>query len=243
MVYFYYLQSPHTEIRYIGKTKMTLKQRLSKHISDYHHPNKRCGSEVLLKLGVEDVTIHLIIDKCEWTYEQTEAKEYEQKLIDESKYKLCNIRRAYCSPEFKKKYYCEKSKEYRQNNKEKVKAYKREYYQRDVGKQQQKDYKKRHPEKVKKWRETEKSKFVKCEVCSKDVSRNKFKRHMEMHNDVKVKCPQCDAMLRKGSIAGHIKRIHNGEKIVQKKVKEKCPHCDKVMLKKSIKRHISRQHT
>lgn len=243
MVYFYYLTSPHTEIRYIGKTSRSLKKRLQGHKSDFRSDKrKNCGSEKLLELGEDDVEINLIIDKPEWTYEQVEAKEYEQKLIEESPFELCNRRRAYLNPELKKKLCREYSKQYKKNNRDKVNAYKRDYYHSGAGKEQLLKYKENNPEKVKEWRETSKNKKYTCEICSKVMSWNKRKRHMEFHNDVKVKCPHCEKMLRKGSVRRHVQRIHEGVKIVAPKTKAKCPHCDKEMLKKSINRHVRRYH-
>ena len=92
--YIYKLTSPHTDMIYIGSTKLKLSTRLKDHRHD-SKKNTKVTSKIMFEYG--DVSIHLIRE-CDYYG----IRQQEQIEMDKYDGILCNKYRAYISPEMKK---------------------------------------------------------------------------------------------------------------------------------------------
>lgn len=182
----YKLISIHTDKIYIGSTIQTLVQRKQGHKRDFKNKNKskKSTSEELFELGINDVEIVLVeLFPCNTKEELFKRERYH---IENTECVNLQIP-------------CRTRKEYRQDNK-------------DVLYQKHKEWVKNNSEKIKKYRETNKKKYVKKTLLSEEEKLQRKKDSQIKHYE-KVKeerqeeigCRNCKCMITKGSLNRHLK--------------------------------------
>ena len=112
-------------------------------------------------------------------------------------------------------------KQYREDNKDKIKEKVKEYYEdnkekiKEKDKQYREDNKDKIKENKKQHYQDNKDKInekVKCNICNKQMNKSSLTRHNKrLHNKIKekVKCDICNKIMRSDSLNRHKKNIHN----------------------------------
>jgi len=123
MLYRYYklFSEIDDEICYIGKTKREINKRFNEHKSDYKQNNGFCYSKkVFEKYGIDNVKIETLE---EIYFENKYDADKKEKEYIESFKNCCNFELPTQTKE-------DRSKKYREKNKEKLKKYHKNYYQK-----------------------------------------------------------------------------------------------------------------
>lgn len=178
-----YIITSSNGLPYIGSTTETLSERLSK-----HRTNTKLGkgTTARIHLDADDVKIELL--------EEYPCKTKQELLLREKHYfdtmECCN----YCSPIKSKEEKLDDKHIYYEHNKEKIKKYKNEYYQR--------------PEVIEKIKEYNKKVY-----SENKVDRNKDHKKWRDENRVIVECP-CGSSVFKYKLSDHKRSIKHQEYLI-----------------------------
>jgi len=205
----YTIRSYKTDLVYVGSTTQPLSKRLHEHKKGHNewmkNSKKYVSSFEIFKLDdgpyIELVKNHPC--SCRDELIKEEGKYIRKikcvnKRVEGRTYKeRCEDNKEKMK-EYRKEYYNlnkEYHKEYYEDNKEKMKEYRKEYY--EDNKEKMKEYHKEYYEDNK---EKMKEKLEEYREKNKEILKQKASQ--------KVKCPQCDKEMRRDSVKKHIQRKH-----------------------------------
>ena len=152
----YIIQSPNTEMVYIGSTITSLKKRFEKHLSDWRIDSKKASaSKFILEKGSSSIKL---LEKVQVESER-ELDMIEQQWINKTP-NTVNIKKAYISEEDKKKRNANTHKKYYEDHKEKIL-------------EDRKEYRKKNKEKI----QNREKELVPCEVCDCLITRHNMRTH------------------------------------------------------------------
>ena len=178
----YMLTSEQTPEIYIGSTKETLEERLTKHKSDYKRwlEGKYHYVSSYEILQYEDCEIKLIQNYPCNTEQELRKKEGEYQIMMDCVNK--HIAGRTCK-EYHKEYYSRPEvKEHRKEYEKKRpcrKEYRKEYNQRPGIKEHQKKYREKNKEEIKK----KASQKIKC-ICGSEIRKDNMRRHEQSKNHI-----------------------------------------------------------
>ena len=179
----YKLWSPQGDDIYIGSTVSSLAKRKGQHKSKYNN-GINVSSKILFE-KYDDVRIELIEEfPCENKMELNKREGYYIRTLE-----CVNKRIAGRTQKEYDKESLEKKREYRENNREKIKEKKKEYCEnnKDEIKEQSKKYRENNREKIKEWRENNKEYFKEWYEKNKDeIIQKQRERRAKKKNLVSV---------------------------------------------------------
>ena len=160
----YIIQSPNTNMVYIGSTFESLKKRFSRHLSDWKTKDRKQCPTSLLILDKGDSYIELLEEVQ--VESKRELEMIEQQYID-SIPNTVNKMRPYVSEEEQKENKKIWQKTHREEHRKACKKY------RDTHKQKMSEYEKTHREE----RNEKKREQIRCEVCDCLINKSSKTRH------------------------------------------------------------------
>ena len=184
------------EMIYIGSTIQPLYKRLGGH--KYDCKKKNCPIYKYIKENNIEYGIRLIENfpcnnKEELLKKEGEKqREYKDKILN-----VCIAGRT--------------DKEYREDNKDKIKEKKKEYHQenKDEINKKRRKHRKENKDEINKILREKKMERINCGICQKEMRKDSLNSHIKtIHKKQRINCQICQKELRKDSLIKHNKSQH-----------------------------------